>query len=243
MKKNIVIKKMKEATDGRGKVNMELLGTEVIAQVANAYVSGAKGLLPLYSKEAIAKYYETTETAVSHCIDHAIEFGLIKFNTVVRIIQNSADNERRHAEHHSLTRSEKRYAKLLQKRFEHFKTEFESESNRPKYDSAYKMYLGQSSLVKVMSGYGFSLEEMVYLLKRKACIDMTPTEYSIFRKKFYLNFLGTPDYHANVEFISSFREKMSDQLTKLQELRDQHKKDTEEYETLRNSLVEAFEKL
>jgi len=241
MKKNVVIKKLHEATDERGRLDLNLLDPEVAKQVTTAYISGERGMLPLYSKEAVANFYETSETIVSHCIDYSIEYGRLKFGLVRKVSQHSADNERRHAEHRGLTKSEKRYATLIQKRFEHYKADFEKEENRKIYDAAYKMYLGQSTLKKVMGTYGFSEEEMRYLLIRKACIDMSSVEFGIFMQKFYQDFLGTPMYHRSIEFINSFRKNMSKQISQMQKLRAKGQKDTKEYKAFREELVKHFE--
>ena len=240
MRKSIVLKRLAEATNERGQVNLDILGQDVATQFANAYVSGERGMLPLYSKEAVAKYYDTSENVVSECIDRAIVRGYLKFGTVVKIIRNSADNERRHAQHKGLTKSEKRYAKLIQDRFKQFKETFEQEENRAKYDAAYKMYLGQSTMQKVMGAYGLSEQEMLYLLVRKACIDMSETEYGIFSRKFFQDFLGKNMYHTYVDYIVKFRKEMCKTIEQMQKFRVKDK-EAEEYKTAREELVKYFE--
>ena len=243
MNKDTVSKLLQEATDARGHTNLDLVDPKVITQVANAYVSGASGLLPLYSKAAVAKYYGTTETTVSNCIDRATVYRYLKFNVVRRIAENSGDNERRHAIHRGNTKSEERYARLMEERFEFFQKTFEEEDNRARYDSAYKMYLGQSTLTRVMGSYGLSPEEMLYLLKRKACIDMSPIEYSIFCQKFFHDYLGTPGFYQLMKEIKAFRREMNVQLTALQNLREKNKEETKEFEEIRSMIMEQFEKL
>ena len=241
MKRETVQKKLAEATDERGRLNLDLLGEEAIVQVTSAYISGAKGMLKLYSKEEVAKYYGTTETIVSHCIDRAIIYGYIKFNQVLKIFKNSGSNERRHAEHRGLTKSEKRYQGIIKERFERFKNTFEEENNRAKYDAAYKLYLGENSLQKVMGTYGISEREMQYLLVRKACIDMSGVEYGIFSRKFFYDFIGTVTYQKYVDYIAEFRKTMAKQISVMQKARAKNQKDSEEYKTARNELVRYFE--
>ncbi len=214
MRKDIVIKKIKSAVDSRKHVEVSKLDKEVVAQIANAYVSGARGLLPLYSKKAIAEYYETTEGVVSECIDRAIRCGYIKFSTVMSIIRNSADNERRHAKFSSLTKSEKRYAEIMSHRISNFKISFDDEGNRQKYDAAYKAYLGHKTLKNIMSSFGFCMEEMIFLLKFKACIDMTQNEYDIFCQKFYYDFLGTEYYNWLYNLVKEYRRDHKEELSK-----------------------------
>ena len=241
MTRIMVSKKLNEAIDGNGRFNISNVDSAIIAQVAKTYVSGANGLLPLYSKEKIAEYFEVTPSIVTKCIDYAIGFRLIKFSTVIKIINNSADNERRHALHKGLTQSEKRYAELIQERLAYFKASFEEGSNRFIYDSVYKRYLGHNTMNKIIGAYGLSPEEFVYLLKRKACVDMTDIEYSLFLKRFYRDFLGTPIYQPVIEFIVNFRNDMADEIAKLNELRHNHSNDTEKANAIRQKLIDYFD--
>ena len=83
--------------------------------------------------------------------------------------------------------------------------------------------------------------EMVYLLVRKACTDMSDVEYGIFSRKFYYDFLGTTMYRRYVEYIADFRKENSKQISTMQKARAKKQKDSEEYKTARAELVKYFE--
>ena len=213
-----VTEAIRNAVNPKGKFDINLLDYEAIRTVVRAYGSRAKPYNMLMSKTDVAKYFGTTVTTITKIVDYAFShFGVVPYKDLEAVIKQAAGNQIRHA-NQSLSSSENKYYKLLDKRnLDLLSTWHEYLSD---FDNFAKTYLnGTASMIETVRSFGLSICEGEFILVAEAATRMTDREVELFVPKFLKDFYdySGPCCNDEYEFITTFR-KHGDVKVALEEL-------------------------